>query len=534
MSIKHLQSDLLYCRLCNRHFRGRSRICPTDGAPLELVTAFDGRIGDILDQRYELKAQIGAGGMGTVFRAHDTLTHRDVALKLLKTEYASNSTSAQRFLQEARLLRKVEHPGIVGLHRFGRTPDGTLLIDMELVDGEAVRDRVLRMGRGLDMQTALYVLDNLLAALAACHDAGVVHCDVKPENIMLPRAGSVGLCKLVDFGIAQVPGPIVQADEIGVVGTPAYMSPEQVRAGNIDARTDLYLVGCVTYELLTGEPPFAGATALDLCTSQLLDEAPTLASRLGAAQVPSGLEAWLKPLMAKSPDQRPTSARQVREGLRAIRTEMRKNLSDERMSSARLSSLRPPSSALLRRPRTPGRGVPAVRSQESGGDLQVVRALVEVSQIVGKGVTYGPEAIEQIARHVLAGTLDELRQAGADVSGPAGRHIEIRMPCAGDERGAVSHLLDTLASMHAQLARIPEPRLQARAAVVADRPAGCSTDVQGLDPLGLLDVSPGTQIRVDEYVARWAGRRALVRLTSVPSVWRLQPTDIYATSLHPV
>jgi serine/threonine protein kinase len=534
MSNKHLQPDLLFCRQCRRHFRGRRRVCPSDGSTLELVGAFDGHAGDVLDQRYELLDQIGAGGMGTVFRANDRLTQRHIALKLLKAEYASNATSAQRFLQEARLVRMVSHPGVVGLHRFGRTADGTLLIDMELVEGESVRDRVLRLGSGLDVATALQVLDNLLAALAACHDAGVVHCDVKPENIMLPKGGNTTHCKLVDFGIAQVPGPIVTSDDMGVVGTPAYMSPEQVRGMQVDARTDLYLVGCVTYELLTGEPPFQGNTPLDLCHHQLLTAPPPLGSRMPADQIPEGLEAWLAALLEKSPEMRPGSARQVREALRVIRLRHRRVLSDERLTGTRVVTMRPPSTTLLRRPKTPVRGTPSpVRT--SGYDVDRIRALVEVRQVQASGVVYGPEALEQIMRHVLAGALDELRAAGAEVSGPAGPHIEVKLACGGDARGAVSHLLDTVAAMHAQLSRIPEPRLEARAAVVADRPAGPDAmQGPGLDPLMLLTVSPNTQIRVDEHVARWAGRRALVRLTSVPSEYRMAPTDVYATSLHPV
>jgi hypothetical protein len=182
MKQAHIQPDLLYCKQCRRHFRGKRRTCPNDGAALDLVTAFLGQAGDVLDDRYVLVEQIGVGGMGCVYRAYDPQAGRHVALKLLRAEYASNATSAQRFLSEAKLVRLVNHPGVVQLHRFGRTEDGTLLIDMELVDGESVRDRLQRQGHGMDAVTAMQVLDQLLAALVACHDAGVIHCDVKPEK----------------------------------------------------------------------------------------------------------------------------------------------------------------------------------------------------------------------------------------------------------------------------------------------------------------------------------------------------------------
>ena len=531
MKNSHLAPDLLFCRQCRRHFRGKRRTCPSDGTTLELVSAFEGRAGDVLDERYELVEQIGVGGMGTVFRARDRLSERMVALKLLRAEYASNATSAQRFFQEARLVRQVSHPSVVGLHRFARTCDGMLLIDMELVEGESVRDRILRDGKGLDVATGLLVLDNLLAALSACHDSGVIHCDVKPENVMLPRSGSTGQCKLVDFGIAQAPGPVVQSEDVGVVGTPAYMSPEQVRGAAVDARTDLYLVGCVTYELLSGEPPFAGATPLDLCHHQLLTKPPSLADRLPPGTLPVGFEAWLAPLLQKDPNMRPASTRLVRESLRAIRLQHRRAEADQRLAQDR-SSLRPPSALLLRRAGV--EAVPATLALRSDSKvLTAVRALVEVRQTPGnRGVVYGPEAIEQIARHVLAACLGDLKSLGAEVFGPVGPHIEVRMPCAGDPRGAVSHLLDTVAAMHMQLVRIPEPRLEVRAAVVADH--GPGTQAPGLDPLQMLGVSPVSQIRVDEHVARWAGRRALVKLASVPNAMNADPTSIYATSLHPV
>jgi len=533
MKSAQLQSDLLFCRQCRRHFRGNRRTCPSDGAPLEMVTAFLGRAGDVLDDRYELIEQIGVGGMGTVFRAWDRLTKRAVALKLLKAEYASNAQSAQRFLQEARLVRLVMHPGVVQLHRFGRTGDGLLLIDMALVEGESLRDRVLRQGRGLDVGTGLQVLENLLAGLAACHDAGVIHCDVKPENIMLLRGGTSGQCKLVDFGIAQVPGPIAMADNAGIIGTPAYMSPEQVRGKPVDGRTDLYLVGCVAYELLSGEPPFQGATPVDLCHHQISTPPPSLQERLPGVPLPEGFEAWLMPLLAKNPEHRPSSTRAVRDALRLIRQRHKRALEAQRPGMRH--SLRPPSCDLLRRP-VVAAAPPLPSRQHWSTDMESVRALIEVRQVRQSDVTYGPEALEQIARHILAAALGGLRECGAEVSGPAGPHIEVRMACHGDPRGVVAYMLDAVAGMHAQVSHIPEPKLEVRAAVVSDHPCGgdAAATGPGLDPLALLSLASGSQIRVDEHVARWAGRRALVRLTSVPSAYRAAPTDVYATSLYPV
>ena len=203
-------------------------------------------------------------------------------------------------------------------------------------------------------------------------------------------------------------------------------------------------------------------------------------------------------------------------------------------------AMRPPSVVALRRPMSSAEHAPVhapeLPVKPKSGGVEQVRALIEVRQVGNHGVAYGPEAIEQIARHVLAGTLADLKDNGADVAGPRGNRIEVRMRCAGDERGVISHLLDSVADMQSQLARIPEPQLDIRAAIVGDLPMSADHPgaPMGLDPLQLLMVSPVTQIRVDEHIARWAGRRALVKLASVDSLGRPKPTDIYATSLLPV
>jgi serine/threonine protein kinase len=530
-----IQRDLLFCKPCATHFGGQKRQCPHCGTPLGLVEAFEGRPGDVVDERYRLLDLIGVGGMGSVFRAHDRITNRDVAVKLLNTKYASHAASARRFFGEARMLRMVNHRAVAALHRFGPTPNGMLIIDMEFVPGESVRERVVREGGGVDMIEGLEVLDGLLAALAACHDAGVVHCDVKPENVMLIEAGG-GRCKLIDFGIAQQAGEVEQGDDFVVLGTPAFMSPEQVRGRAVDARTDLYLVGCVAYELLTGEPPFCGASPIDLCHQQMLTEPPLLSDRIGLAAVPAGLQAWVQGLLEKSPDRRPESTRVVREQLRMIRSEHRKSLAD---AARRVRSrLRPPSVPRIKRDTPPHLRGAALRGAElqpkNAAPVPSLRTFIEVRQVFDDGTLYGPNAIQEIVQHVLAGTLQELRELGACVAGPVGPHIEVRLRCEGDERGAISHLLDVLARMNAQLERIPEPNLEIRAAVLSQQPHE-PVDFGGtpqLDLVGLLNVGPGSQVRVDERVARWAGHRPIVRLASFREPGQELKT-LYATALVP-
>lgn len=535
MQEEDIQRDLLFCKTCAAHFGGQRRQCPHCSNVLELVEAFAGRPGDILDGRYRLLDLIGVGGMGSVFRARDRVTEREVAVKVLNARYASHAASARRFFGEARMLRRVDHRGVAALHRFGPTDGGMLIIDMEFVPGESVRERVVREGGGVEILEGLQVLDSLLAALASCHDAGVVHCDVKPENVMLVE-GATGRCKLVDFGIAQQPGEVEQGDDFVVLGTPAFMSPEQVRGRAVDSRTDLYLVGCVVYELLTGEPPFVGENPIDLCHQQMLNDPPMLAARVDSDVLPTGLQAWVSSLLEKSPDRRPASARVAREQLRLIRKAHREQL--QRAARSARSRLRPPNVHKIRRQTPAALRGPALRASElppaNHEPVPSLRTFIEVRQLFDDGTLYGPRAIEEIVAHVLSASLQQLRELGARVAGPTGAHIEIRLRCQGDERGAINHMLDVLAQMNGLLGRIPEPALEIRAAVLSQHSDDLVDfgDTPQLDLVGLLNVGPGSHVRVDEKVARWAGHRPIVRLASIREPGQELKT-LYATALTP-
>jgi hypothetical protein len=169
----------------------------------------------------------------------------------------------------------------------------------------------------------------------------------------------------------------------------------------------------------------------------------------------------------------------------------------------------------------------------ANSSVDAIHALIEIRQVFQQGTLYGPRAIQEIAVHVLAGTMQDLRDAGAQVIGPEGPHIELSIPCGGDERGMVSHVLDSLAEIQAALSRIPEPRLEIRAAVVAKSTSAALSVEQmpALDLLGLLNIGPGSYVRVDAKVARWAGRRQMVRLGEVHEVGEDNSTTLYATSL---
>jgi eukaryotic-like serine/threonine-protein kinase len=234
---------------------------------------------------YQVISLLGAGGMGEVYLAQDTRLNRKVALKLLPERFTSDPERVRRFEREGRAASALNHPNIVTIHDIGQA-DGSFYIATELVDGQTLRQR-LAAGKPLEVREAIEVARQVAAALSAAHSSGILHRDIKPENIMLRRDGYV---KVLDFGLAKL---TEQSAEIGasdfatrakdetasgvVLGTLQYMSPEQVRGMRVDARTDIFSLGVVLYEMIAGKSPFAGATTADVIAAILEREPPPLA-----------------------------------------------------------------------------------------------------------------------------------------------------------------------------------------------------------------------------------------------------------------
>jgi uncharacterized protein YjbI with pentapeptide repeats/tRNA A-37 threonylcarbamoyl transferase component Bud32 len=224
-----------------------------------------------LEQRYFVDKQIGQGGMGTVYLGRLKSINKPVAIKRLPDSVAT-AVAYKRLRREAQAITALNHPGIVQLHDYGLDPDGPYLV-MEYVDGETLSER-LKRERTLDRETCLQVFDEVCAALAHAHSHGVVHRDLKPSNIMLAKADDGGQrVKLVDFGLANTDltgDPMQRLTETGeIIGSPLYMSPEQCQGLPLDARSDVYSVGCVLFEALTGAPPFLGDTNLAIVLHHL-------------------------------------------------------------------------------------------------------------------------------------------------------------------------------------------------------------------------------------------------------------------------
>jgi len=248
---------------------------------------------------YEILAELGAGGMGRVFRARHLTLQREVALKVLGERFASDESYRQRFLKEARAAAKLNHPNIVQIYDFGRV-EGTFYIAMEFVQGESVGDYLRRNGRFPEAD-AVATVRQVCTALRVAHGAGIVHRDVKPDNLIL---SADGLVKLVDLGLAKSIADDQNLTQTGVVsGTPHYISPEQI-AGlkDIDGRADIYSLGATLFHMVTGRTPFEGSSPMIIVAKHLHEEPGD--PRAFAPALSAGLCAVIRKMMARNRDER--------------------------------------------------------------------------------------------------------------------------------------------------------------------------------------------------------------------------------------
>lgn len=266
--------------------------------------------------QYTLEEKIGEGGMGTVYRARHALLRRPTAIKLLSNA-RSEQLQIQRFEREVQLTASLAHPNTIAIYDFGHTPDGVFYYAMEFIEGIALEDLVRHAGPQAAPRVA-HILTQVCAALVEAHHVGLVHRDINPANVMLSLRGCVAdQVKVLDFGLVKE----LHAEDVGasaqntILGTPLYMVPESITdPALVSARTDLYALGAVGYQLLTGRPVFEGETMVDVCSKHLLAD-PVPPSRNGGLDVPAGLERLIMACLAKAPEARPASAAALRDAI---------------------------------------------------------------------------------------------------------------------------------------------------------------------------------------------------------------------------
>jgi eukaryotic-like serine/threonine-protein kinase len=267
----------------------------------------------VLDGKYRIERLLARGGMGAVYVARDLGLDRPVAVKVVRAELIANPDARRRFSEEAQTLARLQHPAIVTVFDYGTLADGSAYLVMELVRGEDLRRELIREGT-LDPARAQRILAAVCGAVEAAHREGVLHCDLKPENILLPDEGIEA--KVLDFGVARAIGDdrggrAVSTDTFGlatldepIVGTPAYMAPEQFRRQAPDPRTDVFSLGVIAYEMLTGTLPFGSGSVAEV----MLAQAGGLPSDAIDALQPS-LARAIRAALARDPDRRPPSPR---------------------------------------------------------------------------------------------------------------------------------------------------------------------------------------------------------------------------------
>jgi serine/threonine-protein kinase len=320
---------MLHCPTCGQDFADEVRVCPEDGSLLQadatvnMNVPVDPLIGRTLDEKYRLDERLGTGGMGTVYRATHLLIDRPVAIKLLNPRYVEDEAAQVRFRREARAAGRIQHTNAVTVTDFGRTSDGFVYIVMELLEGRTLRD-VLAHDAPLDTARSVSMMLQIAAAVGAAHEAGVIHRDLKPANIfVVQRKDAPPYIKVLDFGIAKLAADALDDDDTNtltqvgaMIGTPRYMSPEQCDGAKLTPASDVYSLGIILYEMLTGTTPFNGTSPIAIAIKH--SSTPPRSPREFVATIPPALEEVVLHALEKRPEDRPADANAFRSELYTI------------------------------------------------------------------------------------------------------------------------------------------------------------------------------------------------------------------------
>jgi len=276
--------------------------------------------GELIDGRYQLLRQVANGGMATIYEALDTRLDRKVAVKIMHAHLAQDEAFVSRFIREAKAAAALTHPNIVAVQDQGWNQSGVpaVFLVMEFIEGHTLREYLNERGR-FEVKDAINYLTPILSALAAAHDLGIVHRDVKPENILISKDGRI---KIADFGLArgELIGSTMTAESSVILGSVSYLSPEQVQRGIADSRSDVYAAGIVAYEMFTGEKPFNGDSPIQIAYMHVNEEIPHLRSK--RKDIPQGLDDLITSATSKNPDDRPRTAGVFLERLQQIQIEL--------------------------------------------------------------------------------------------------------------------------------------------------------------------------------------------------------------------
>jgi serine/threonine protein kinase/beta-lactam-binding protein with PASTA domain len=409
-------------------------------------------IGRLIDGRYQVRSRIARGGMATVYLATDLRLERRVAIKIMHGHLSDDSKFKERFIQEARSAARLAHPNVVNVFDQGQDSDMAYLV-MEYLPGITLRDLLQEHGRLTTDQT-LDILEAVLAGLSAAHKAGIVHRDLKPENVLLADDGRI---KIGDFGLARAASANT-ATGAALLGTIAYLSPELVTRGVADTRSDIYAVGIMTYEMLTGEQPFKGEQPMQIAYQHANDSVPTPSAK--NPRIPVELDELVLWSTAREPDERPRDARAMLDEVTATRSTLQLPSAAASTTATQRTMLMPTVAAAKGRTGetqvlTPTRRHPepsytesvdelARRSQKRRGRGWWLFGLVLILAGLAGGTGWyfgaGPGAQTTVPSDIkgasLASARAELTNAGFQVSQTVGHHTDPTVP-KGAVQGSV-------------------------------------------------------------------------------------------------